>query len=71
MDEKCENCKFYRKQYCLRYPPKTFVVGVRGNTEMEHHFPMTAPNNFCGEFTPGEITVAAEEASDMYDQPQP
>lgn len=49
----CGSCSFFLKQpkddlgYCRRYPPT--IVSL-GDDEFESVFPISAPDDWCGEF---------------------
>lgn len=43
MIEECEDCKFYKRFRCHRYPPQ-----MRHNGEFR--FPCLPPDDWCGEF---------------------
>jgi hypothetical protein len=57
----CGNCRFFLEEtqaedeirwgYCRRYPPKA-VANEEGETEGS--FPLTVPENWCGEYFPGQ-----------------
>jgi len=52
--EICKNCKhslFLRESIeCRRYPPQVIYEGSTGF--VEHRFPETSADSFCGEFAP-------------------
>lgn len=45
---KCDNCKFYDRGECKRYPPSTTPSGWKSYPRVEHH-------DWCGEFRTVEV----------------
>lgn len=53
MNETCENCRFRRGSFCMRYPPQVNAPQVvhsdRAEYIFETRFPEVGLNEWCGE----------------------
>ena len=62
LDRKCENCVYWEDDLntggmagrCHRFPPQIVKVISDETTEIEHLFPQTTCDAWCGEFKPRE-----------------
>ena len=46
--ERCENCRFYYEEGCIRFPPVIDAIAP----EIASHFPSVEWNLWCGEYQP-------------------
>jgi hypothetical protein len=56
----CDECRYFEREgstggagYCLRYPPKVFLVGDEDRAESRSFWPQVDSDNSCGEFVRG------------------
>ena len=58
-DKYCENCRFYDKGHCRRYPPKVAQVGEPGRAKWVQRLPVVNHDDYCGEFVrnPAQLDI--------------
>jgi hypothetical protein len=49
-DKHCENCRFFDRGHCRRYPPQISQVGQPGQVKWVQHLPTVDHDDYCGEF---------------------
>ena len=48
----CENCMFYLRYHCVRYPPTVVVKDAGGYSEIVSTYPNVERYEWCGEHKP-------------------